>query len=412
MPQKRRIPSYTLHKSTGQARVRLHGKDHYLGAFGSVESKAEYDRLIGLYLGGQLTHTCVQPTHTSAQDAPTPAGPLLVKEVLASYLKHAQGYYVKRGKPTGQLERIRIAFGPINSLFGERAAVTFGPKMLRAVRSEMVRLGWTRGYVTSCVGCVVRAWAWAVTEEMVPRDAAHALRELEPLREGEEGVKEGRKVRPVPWEAVEKTLPRMQAAPRDLLTVQYLAGMRPVEACHLRACDIDFGGRVPDGPQFPGLWVFVVPPEANKNHHRGKTRHVFLGPKAQEVLKPYLEKRTPEQYLFSPAESRRSFDGRRSAARKAAYPAPESRRREHPRKSPRDRYDTRALQLAIRRACRKAGVPHWSPNQLRKTKATEIRAESGLDAAGSVLGHATLTTTLIYAEESLAKAAEAMRRLG
>ena len=52
MPAKRK-PSYTLHKSTGQARVRIDGKDHYLGTFGSHESRERYDELLAEWLTRQ-----------------------------------------------------------------------------------------------------------------------------------------------------------------------------------------------------------------------------------------------------------------------------------------------------------------------------------------------------------------------
>ncbi len=38
-------PGYCLHKSTGQAIVRFGGKMHYLGAYGTAESKERYNRL-------------------------------------------------------------------------------------------------------------------------------------------------------------------------------------------------------------------------------------------------------------------------------------------------------------------------------------------------------------------------------
>ncbi len=41
-----RTPKYSLHKATGQARVRMSGKDHYLGEYGSPESRDAYDELI------------------------------------------------------------------------------------------------------------------------------------------------------------------------------------------------------------------------------------------------------------------------------------------------------------------------------------------------------------------------------
>ena len=39
-------PSYQLHKPTGQARVRIHGKDYYLGKHGSQESRQRYKLLL------------------------------------------------------------------------------------------------------------------------------------------------------------------------------------------------------------------------------------------------------------------------------------------------------------------------------------------------------------------------------
>ena len=43
-------PSYRLHKPSGQAVVTLSGKDHYLGRFGSPESRDAYDRLLAEWL--------------------------------------------------------------------------------------------------------------------------------------------------------------------------------------------------------------------------------------------------------------------------------------------------------------------------------------------------------------------------
>ena len=42
-----RAPSYRLHKTSGQAVVRLSGRDFYLGPHGTARSKAEYQRLVG-----------------------------------------------------------------------------------------------------------------------------------------------------------------------------------------------------------------------------------------------------------------------------------------------------------------------------------------------------------------------------
>mgnify|MGYP000642771958 FL=1 len=38
--------SYQLHKRSGQAVVRIHGKDHYLGKHGSEESQLRYKQAL------------------------------------------------------------------------------------------------------------------------------------------------------------------------------------------------------------------------------------------------------------------------------------------------------------------------------------------------------------------------------
>jgi hypothetical protein len=40
-----RIPSYRLHKLSGRAVVTLEGRDFYVGRYGSLESRADYDRI-------------------------------------------------------------------------------------------------------------------------------------------------------------------------------------------------------------------------------------------------------------------------------------------------------------------------------------------------------------------------------
>ena len=43
-----RPPKYSLHKPSGQAKVRYGGKDTYLGKYGSPESKEAYARFVGV----------------------------------------------------------------------------------------------------------------------------------------------------------------------------------------------------------------------------------------------------------------------------------------------------------------------------------------------------------------------------
>lgn len=54
----------------------------------------------------------------------------------------------------------------------------------------------------------------------------------------------------------------------------------------------------------------------------------------------------------------------------------------------------------------------WHPNQLRHTRGTDLRKAFGIEAAQTVLGHANLPTTEIYAEADFAKARQIMSEVG
>jgi site-specific recombinase XerC len=58
------------------------------------------------------------------------------------------------------------------------------------------------------------------------------------------------------------------------------------------------------------------------------------------------------------------------------------------------------------------GQRHWHPNQLRHSKATEVRQRFGLEAAQVVLGHARADVTQVYAERDTALAVEVTKKIG
>ena len=186
----------------------------------------------------------------------------------------------------------------------------------------------------------------------------------------------------------------------------------------MRTIDVDTSGRV---------WIYT--PESHKTEHHGRKRRIYLGPAAQENLRPWLR---PEltAYLFSPAEAEAERHAKQRDSRKTrVQPSQQNRRRRRPRKSPGERYDTdsyrKAIQYGVDRAnaeakrkAQQAGlepgepIPRWHPNQLRHNAATRLRREFGLDVARCVLGHSSPVVTEVYAELDGAKAAEAMEQVG
>jgi integrase len=121
-----------------------------------------------------------------------------------------------------------------------------------------------------------------------------------------------------------------------------------------------------------------------------------------------------EEFLFQPSEACQRWSADRRQNRQTPMtPSQRARKRKaRPKRTPRDHYTVDTYYKAVARACVLAKVPHWHPNQLRHTRATEIRRRAGLDAARAVLGHRSPGITATYAELDQALASEVMAAMG
>jgi integrase len=390
-----RTPAYCLHRASGQAVVRIDGKDHYLGKYDTPDSRAEYDRLVAEWLGNGRS---LPPSSTAAS--------LSVNEVILAFWKHAEQHYrAEDGTPTGEADNYREALRPLRQLYGHTPAADFGPLALRAVREAMVKAGLSRGVVNARVNRVRRVFKWAASLEMVPASAYEALRTVAGLQKGRSQAPEGEGVAPVAEEHVTATLPFLPAPVRAMCELQMLTGMRVGEVMVMRAIDLSMSEPV---------WTYR--PASHKNKYRSRDRVIYLGPKAQAVVTPFLTTDL-EAYLFSPRAATAARNARARAARKSPlYPshvANQARKRKaKPKRAPGARYRRHSYRQAVRRACQKAGVPTWSPLQLRHTAGTGIRARYGLEAAKAILGHTRVETSQIYAERDMGRAEEIMREIG
>lgn len=389
MSARKRIPTYRLHKSSGQAVVTIAGHDHYLGVHGSPESQQKYARLIAEYsASGQVL-----------QSRPD----LSVEELLAAYWVFAQAEYQKDGKPTGQIQRIKSAMIPLRRLYGGELARDFGPRALKAVRQQFVESGWCRRLCNQSTGCLVRIFKWGAAEELVPASVWHALQAVEGLKRGRTTAPDHKPKQPVSQAHVEATLKHLPAILADLVRVQLLTGARPGEAVRLRGDQLERSGSV---------WLWHLASHKTEHHEHLSGKVLFVGPRCQEILLPYLQ-RHGDGYLFSPRESMAQFRAGQRANRKSrVQPSQEDRSKDRPRKQPGEHYDRCYYARKIGEACRKAGLPHWHPHQLRHTAATLIAEQFGLETARIVLGHSSVATTRIYAAIDVQKAIAAMTALG
>ena len=394
----RKVPAYRLHKPTGQAVVRLDGRDFYLGKHGTEASQERYRRLIAEWLTSSR-----HPLNQSAGQVATRGTDPSINELILAYWRYAEQHYRSPdGTPTRELDNLADALRPLRRLYGHTPARAFGPLALRAVRDEMVRSGLCRTTVNARVNRARRLFKWAVGVELVPPSVYQALQAVTGLLRGRSEAPEAEPVQPVPEGDVARTLPFLPPPVRAIVQLQRLTGCRPGEVVVMRAIDLTMNGPV---------WTYR--PASHKNKHRGLDRVIFLGPQAQGVVKPFLTTNL-EAYLFSPRAYVEAMHAARAARRKTKRTPSElkRRRRRTPKRAPGDRYTRRSYNVAIMRACKKAGVPEWSPLQLRHTAATAIRARYGLEAAKAILGHSRVETSQIYAERDLGRAEEIMREIG
>ncbi len=354
-----RLPKYSLHKPSGQAKVRHNGRTIYLGKFGTPESKDRYAKFISSLPKPE------EPDPSGARLAdPIPGASLLVGEIVLRFFTHAKTYYVKGGTPTGEHVTIRCCLRPLVKRFGELPASEFGPKRLKLVREDMIKLGWSRRYVNKAVSIVKRCFTWAASEELVPGETAVALGTVAGLQKGRTAAREKDPVGPVADDQVDAVLPHVSDLVADVIRTMRLTGMRPGEVLAMTAAEIDRSD--------PSCWVYR--PAEHKCSHKDKDRAVMIGTRAQEIILPRILRAEPGAVLFP--------------------------------------IDRTSLRRAVHRGCQKAGVPSWHPNQVRHTVATEIRARFGLEAAQVLLGHTRADVTQTYAERDQARAADIARKIG
>jgi integrase len=383
-----KLPAYRHYKPKNLAVVRINGKDHYLGQYGTVESHERYHRLIAEWLAQPA---CATPPIV---DPSTTRPPLTISELIWKYWTFVQVYYRKNDEATSEQHCIRSALRPLRRLFGQTSVADFGPRSLKLVREHMIAASLCRTTINKYVFRVKRLFEWGVEQELVDVRIHQSLKTVHGLAKGRTQAAERPPVRPVALELINATLPHLSPNLQAMIHFQRLTGCRPTEACLLRPCDIDMSGPV---------WCYR--PSSHKTEHHGMERRIFIGPAAQQFLRPYLE-RPADAYCFSPRESRRPkrSDGR--ATHTSGGPTAE-----HPRRVGL-RYTRDSYRRAIARACEKAEIDSWSPNQLRHLRATEIRSEFGLESSQTVLGHSRADTTQIYAERNFALAENVMGQFG
>jgi hypothetical protein len=190
---------------------------------------------------------------------------------------------IKPAEDVTYVPKIKNTLRLLIDLYGETLACDFGPLALKGVR--------------------------------------HGLLCIEGLRRGRCGARESQPVKQVDDVVVAATLPFLCPTVRAMVQVQQLTGMRSGELVVMRGVDIDTSSDV---------WRYT--PQHHKTVHHGHSRVIAIGPKAQEILKPFLPE-DPSQFVFSPRRARDERNAAKRAARKTNVQPSQINRRKRSRRA-------------------------------------------------------------------------------
>jgi hypothetical protein len=210
--------------SSGNARVTIHGKDFYLGPYGSKESKQRYNALMAEWLASDESQSFgVAPQQ------------LTMAQLMVDYLSYCKKHY---GSKTSEYCNILQAMRAVSKLYRDIKAKDFGTIQFKAVRQMLVdsectrrkpkkrtrtkrtrtkdkasvekqpaRPMLSRGYINGLMKRVCRMFRWAAAEGMLPATVYDTLRLIPSLQIGRTKAREAAPVKPVDESLVLATIP-------------------------------------------------------------------------------------------------------------------------------------------------------------------------------------------------------------
>lgn len=326
------------------------------------------------------------------------------------------------GEQTAELRHCRAALRAFLDLYGpaspEEIDATWWNKIAERIGLQTRGQRVTRATLNKRLQHIKACYRWAASHKVVTAEAAARVSLFRRYTRRDKSVgrvrfNESRDVLPVPDEHLEAVLGHVSPVVGAYLRALRHTGARPGELLRLRVGDVQAIEH--DLPGGKHTVLYRVELREHKNAHRGKDRTIVFGPQAKAAIDPMLTGKNTDDPVFDARESARWHREQRTRNRKTPLnqgntPGPH---KPDPVRSPGEFFEDRSVANAVKRACIKAGVPHWSPAQLRHSFATEVREMMGLEAAGDALGHAGLTlTAAVYAERTLRNSIAAALRCG
>ena len=225
-------PKLRHHKATRQAYVVLNGHAIYFGRYGTKEATENYHKTIAEWL------SCGKQAAVEGAD-------ITLNEILGRFWVYAENYYRgPDGNPTTELDSLRYAFRPLLNLYGNTEAASFGPRCLRAVQQNMIKIGWCRNNVNRSLSRIKMLFKWAVSQELLQSSVYNALSTVSGLRKGRSDARETEPTKPVAQEYIDAIKPYVSRHMWTIIQLQLLTAARPSEILNIRPCDIDRNGKI------------------------------------------------------------------------------------------------------------------------------------------------------------------------
>jgi len=277
----------------------------------------------------------------------TEASSCLVIDLFARYTEAHPGRNLK--------DKLK-AVSDLGSLAGHRCH-EYTPLVFRKHRTMIASNGKRCArHVNDLMRLVQRIFRWGVSMEMASIETYNRLKTVDPLK-AHEVKHQSKKRQPAKREDVIKTMAELNPMAMAIVQLVLYTGARPGEICGMKAMGID-----KNGPH--GVWVYR--PMDHKTKHHGKRRFITFGPMGRAIIKQWWP--SHGDYFFPSALVH-------------------------------GHYKPASLRQAVGHACKRAGVEHWSPYQLRHLRMTELATDKGLEVAASVAGHGEIETTKLYQHE-------------
>jgi integrase len=358
-------------------------KDYTLGPYCPDGAPAAYDAVVSEWLA--------RGRRLNDQGSSAPPCDISMNEALERFFLDVQRRCRRPdGSATGTAADVKVTVDYLSRMFGELPLSEFGADQLEALRDRLIGDGRVTPQINKRLSHSRQFYRWCLGRNLMP-STVNVWLVLEQMRQraravspGEYGAKPGKIVTPADPAAFNKALTVMSPVAKAVAQLLRLTGARPSEILNARPCELNRSGD-----------VWTLTPTWHKTAKKSKRpRVIYLGDQAKAVLSPWLLGCAPEEFIFTSAKSESKRLRERTMTRQTPrWPSHMVRnnskrvgtkRRRSPSDSP---FNPHALYVAIKRACRMAGVRPFSPYSLRHLRATELRESHGLEVARAVLGH-------------------------